>query len=35
MLVLDTTIEDEEFDDALNVMSLRFLMWFLIFEEHG
>jgi len=34
MLVLDTTIEDEEFDNALNMMSLRFLMWFLIFEEH-
>lgn len=34
MLVLDTTIEDEVFDDALNVMSLRFLMWFLTFEEH-
>jgi len=34
ILVLNTTIEDEGFDDALNVMSLRFLMWFLTFEEH-
>jgi len=33
MLALDITMEDEGLDDALNMMSLRFLMWFLAFEE--
>ena len=35
MLVSDTIMEDEKFDNALNVILLRFLMWFLIFEEYG
>jgi len=34
ILASDTTIEDEGLEDTLNVMSSRFLMWFLIFEEH-
>jgi len=35
ILASDTTMEDEGFDNALNVMSWRFLIWFLTFEEHG
>ena len=35
MLALDITMEDKGLDDALNMMSLRFLMWFLVFEEYG
>ena len=33
MLASNTTIEGEGFDNALNVMSSRFLMWFLTFKE--
>ena len=35
MLALETIIEEEVFDDALNVMLLRFFIWFLMFEEWG
>ena len=35
MLASNTTMEDEIFDNALNMMSSRFLMWFLIFKEHS
>ena len=35
MLASETTIEEEGFDDTLNVMLSRFFMWFLMFEEHG
>jgi len=33
MLASNITMEGKGFDNALNVMSSRFLMWFLTFEE--
>ena len=35
ILVSDTTMEEEGFDDTLNIILSRFFIWFLIFEEHG
>ena len=34
ILVSDTTIEEEGFDNALNTISFKFLICFLIFEEY-
>ena len=33
MLMSEMTIEEERLDDALKMMLLRFLMWFLMFEK--
>ena len=30
----EITIEEEEFNDALNVILSRFFMWFLMFEKY-
>jgi len=35
ILASDTTIEEEEFDNVLNVILSKFLMYFLIFKECG
>ena len=35
MLVSEMIIGEEGLDNTLKVMLLRFLMWFLMFEEHG
>ena len=34
ILVSDTTMEEEGFDNALNAISSKFLICFLIFEEY-